>query len=252
MSCDPADTLDARILHFGIWEPRITQLISASLAPGDIFIDVGANIGYYSLLGSKIVGASGGVIAVEAAPDIFQMLVGNIELNGITNIRALNVAASDRAGRQPIYKLSDINRGAATTLAARGGTILAEVEARRFDDILHDIDLSRVKVIKIDIEGAESPVLRVILTMLDRLPSDLRMIVEMSAGGEEDVATFDRLRNAGLCAYLIENRYGLGWYLSYKPDSPLIQIEALPEGLCDILFERHGTISGRSNATNLH
>jgi penicillin amidase len=251
MSCDPVDILDARILHFGIWEPRITQLISTLLAPGDIFIDVGANIGYYSLLASKIVGASGVVIAVEAAPDMFQMLAGNIELNGIGNIRAINVAASDRAGRQPIYKLSDINRGAATTLPDRGGSILAEVEARRFDDILEDVDLGRVKLIKIDIEGAEAPVLRVILTMLDRLPPNLRLIVEMSAGGEDDVTTFARLLGAGFSAYLIENRYDLGWYLHYEPDSPLIPIEALPSGLCDILFERHGAKSSRRSGAGL-
>lgn len=68
------------------------------LKPGDVFVDVGANIGYFSLLASKLVGPGGRVVAIEASPEVFDLLRRNLELNKAHNVRAVNVAISDREG----------------------------------------------------------------------------------------------------------------------------------------------------------
>jgi tRNA/tmRNA/rRNA uracil-C5-methylase (TrmA/RlmC/RlmD family) len=93
---DTRDIIQGFIYFFGMWEPSLTRWIQERLAPGDIFIDVGANIGYYSLLASKLVGHSGSVVAIEPSPKIFSALQHNLALNHIENVRVVNMAVSDR------------------------------------------------------------------------------------------------------------------------------------------------------------
>jgi len=64
MSCDLGDFIGNIIYHFGVWEPHVSAYIQSRLKPGDAFCDIGANIGYYSLLASRAVGPRGAVIAV--------------------------------------------------------------------------------------------------------------------------------------------------------------------------------------------
>ncbi|HEY3128368.1 MAG TPA: FkbM family methyltransferase, partial [Acidobacteriota bacterium] len=93
---DAADIVGRYIYYFGIWEPNLTNWISERLLAGDTFVDVGANIGYYSLLASKLVGESGRVVAVEALPQIFGILRDNLQANCAGNVRPVNIAAWDR------------------------------------------------------------------------------------------------------------------------------------------------------------
>lgn len=69
---DTRDILHQYIYYFGVWEPHLTNWIGQQLAPGDTFIDVGANVGYFSLLASRLVGKSGVVVAIEPSPTILR------------------------------------------------------------------------------------------------------------------------------------------------------------------------------------
>ena len=89
---------------FGIWEPNLTNFVQQRLRVGDTFVDVGANLGYYSLLASKLVGALGHVVAIEASPAIAAHLTKNLHLNNATNVRVVNAAAADRAGTLALYR----------------------------------------------------------------------------------------------------------------------------------------------------
>ena len=91
------DILQQYLYYFGAWEPQVSSFIRDRLKPGDSFIDVGANIGYFSLLASRLVGRGGPVVSVEASPSIHHDLAENIRRNGAA-IRAVNRAASDKAG----------------------------------------------------------------------------------------------------------------------------------------------------------
>jgi FkbM family methyltransferase len=116
MYLNKIDLVNLYLYYYGTWEPGLSRIAAQALRPGDTFVDVGANIGYYTLLASKIVGAQGQVIAIEASPSVFQALQQHVQVNGRTNIRLFNVAASDVPGEMEIYKGPRDNVGTTSTL----------------------------------------------------------------------------------------------------------------------------------------
>jgi FkbM family methyltransferase len=241
MLCNTNDVIQSRILHFGVWEPEISRIIQALLSPGDVFVDIGANVGYDTLLGSWRVGPTGTVVAIEAMPSTFALLQRNLALNGNPeNVRAVQLAASDRSGALDLYHVEDNNIGAASTLAHRGARIIGNAVAAPIVNILRADELSRVRLVKIDIEGGEPAVLRNILDNIGRFPETMDILVEVSP---QDVAAgwgeiFDRLRSEGYRSYEILNLYDLRWYLSRPKPAPLQLTEMLPCAQQDLLFTR--------------
>ena len=137
--------------HF---EPWLKPLLK--FEEGSVVIDVGAHIGKYTVLAANHVGHSGHVVAIEPNPENFKQLLLNIKLNHVENVSVFNVAAwnenteltlfvGDRAGHHTIKR----NFGL-------GGT---KVEARTIQSIAKELGLSRVDLIKIDVEGSECEVL---------------------------------------------------------------------------------------------
>lgn len=240
MHCTFRDYLQARILHFGFWEPNISSLIESILTRGDVFIDIGANIGYHSLLASKLVGAEGAVIAIEASPSTFEILLLHIRENNATNVRAVNKAASDVPGSLVLYRACPGNTGTATTIKSRGHDEEGIVESIPIDHILTCKERSRLRLIKMDIEGGEVPVLRRFLQTIGLYPAEIDLIVEVSTWEDPDGWSdiFARLRDAGFRAYLIENLYGYDAYSSWVRPAPLQLLEHVPSGKNDVLFRR--------------
>jgi FkbM family methyltransferase len=157
---DPDDqTITAMILQDGAWEPAETALIRSQLKPGDTFIDVGANFGYYTVLASKIVGPTGRVIAFEPDPRSFELLQRNVARNGCTNVVLEQKALADKPGTLTLH-VSDSNRGAHSLIAAGTENVshTVDVPAVPLDDYLKDKD-GRVDLVKIDTEGAEGFIL---------------------------------------------------------------------------------------------
>jgi FkbM family methyltransferase len=238
--CDPNDLIQRSILNFGVWEPNISYWIGRILRPGDVCIDVGANIGYDTLLASSIVGAAGKVVAIEAAPRIFGLLEHNVRVNRASNVRLVNAAVSDRRQTLTLYSGGVRNLGATTTLASRGFPIETTVEAWALAQLLSPEEIAGAKLIKIDIEGGELPVLTGLLTEVSRFPSEMVVIVEASwqdnpAGWESVFAQFVA---AGFTAYEIENHYSLEWYLNWRAPSALKQVFSCPTAQTDLLFSR--------------
>ena len=241
MNCKLSDMIQSYIFHFGVWEPEITDVIVRNLAPGELFVDIGANVGYNSLLAAWRVGPEGKVVAIEASPKTFALLQANLALNDYAkNVRAVQVAVSDRVGKLDLFEFAKHNIGAATTIAGRGGTLVATVEAKPLVDILNPDEIDRVRLIKIDVEGAEPLVLSSILDSLDRFPQTMDLIVETSP--EDDVeltrAVFIRMKAAGFHAYMIQNDYRRKRYLSGWPTSPIVGCDTLPDRQCDLLYTR--------------
>ena len=172
---------------------------------GDLYVDVGANIGYFSLLASQCVGPAGKVIAVEADPETFKDLTSNLELNKCRNVTARNIAATEMACQVKIERVRD-NSGANSIALADGDGMDQGAPLR---EIIGD-DIGRVRFIKIDIEGSEEPILREILGLLPVLPRDLIVASEISADSAGHVADFAR---AGFRAYAIQNIYWIDYYL---------------------------------------
>ncbi len=179
MRVDEADVIDFAIRHFGVWEPALGALIEAHLRPGDIAVDIGANIGAHTLTMARSVGAAGRVVAVEPGPQTAARLRANLALNDLQHVTVIEAAAADVAGGATLFSGPDGTRGRATMDAAVAGagpsTEIATVVAA---DILSPEDWARARLVKIDVERAEDMVLRGLASVLARLPGDALLIVE--------------------------------------------------------------------------
>jgi FkbM family methyltransferase len=241
MHCNPHDLIQRMILYFGVWEPDVSSTIERNLESGDVFVDIGANVGYDTLLASARVGSAGRVVSIEASPRTFALLQRNLALNAASsNVRAVNAAVSDRPGKLDLYEQDPGNIGAATTLPSRGGVPIETVEALPLDRILTADEIRRLRLIKMDVEGAEPPILRQLLGQLALYPPTMDIVVEASP--VDDFAAwrevFDALRAAGFSAWAIENDYALDWYLRWRRPAALQRIETMPARQQDILFTR--------------
>ena len=166
MRVDSRDAIGRYIAYFGVWEPHLTALIEQTLEPGDVFVDVGANVGYFSLLASTLVGDAGAVVAIEAAPRTAAVLAENVR--GHPNVRVIEAAASDTSGRadllcrRPRHGTRDLGSRVGRTLALRG-VEKVPVAAATLTEMLTADELERTRIVKIDVEGAETAVLRGLL-----------------------------------------------------------------------------------------
>jgi FkbM family methyltransferase len=240
IKCDPNEFIQSRILHFGVWEPNVSNVIETILDEGDLFVDVGANIGYDSLLASTVVGSKGSVVSIEASPRTYELLRQQIHDNRAINVRTVNKAVSDATGTVTLYTGLNGDIGRATMVPARGLAEEATVAAAPLDEILSKDERSRLRLIKIDIEGAELPVLRRFLDTLDLYPETVEVIVE--AMPQDDPPgwseLFARMQAAGFHAYLIENPYDYDSYLNWRHPTPPRRLDRLPSEQADILFAR--------------
>lgn len=238
--CDPNDLIQRSILNFGVWEPNISYWMSRILGAGDVCIDVGANIGYDTLLASSVVGAAGKVVSIEAAPRIFSLLEHNVRVNRVDNVRLVNAAVSDRRQTLTLYAGGVRNTGATTTLASRGLPVETTVEAFTLAQLLLPEEIAHARLIKIDIEGAEIAVLKGLLAEVSGFREDLVVIVE--ASWQEDPAGWESLfaqfLAAGFMAYAIENKYTLEWYLNWRAPCAPTRVFSCPRAQADLLFSR--------------
>ena len=163
--CNLRDHIMREVCFTGRYEPQETALLTHLLRDGMTFVDVGANWGYFSLVGSHLVGPSGRVVSVEADPRARAALRSNIERNGLTTIDLLEVAASDRHGTLRLQEYAEGasdsgNYGLTSTTTIIEGGRRFEVAARPLDDALDEAGVDRVDVLKMDIEGGEALALR--------------------------------------------------------------------------------------------
>src|SRR5437016_5817488 len=93
--CDLREAAMREVCFTGLWEPQETLLVREYLSKGGVFVDVGANWGYFTLLGAGIVGEEGRVLSIEPDPRVFEILRKNILRNGFSHVSVLPVAAWD-------------------------------------------------------------------------------------------------------------------------------------------------------------
>jgi FkbM family methyltransferase len=158
--CDQRDSVAREVCYTGCYEPQETQLASRILRPNDVFVDVGANWGYFSLAAAHWVGPRGRVIAFEPEPRLYRMLVSNIAANGLTSVEAHRTAIAASVGRLSFvgFRADDGNWGRSH---AAGPDAIADFECATLglDDALDAGAISTVQLVKIDVEGGEAAVL---------------------------------------------------------------------------------------------
>lgn len=150
------------LIHEGVYEPTETTLFLQQLRPGMTVVDIGANIGYYTLLAARAVGSTGAVHAFEPEPQNFAMLTENVRINKYNHVTLQHAAVSDSIGTLTVYfdehvrvksSLSRKNLETETSIKS------VDVPAMRLDDYLQQQGIENVDVLKVDVEGAEALVL---------------------------------------------------------------------------------------------
>lgn len=156
-------------MAFGLYELDTERLIRRLLRPGDRFVDAGANIGYFTMLAATLVGETGRVDAFEPQPDNRARLIEHLQNNNLSDrVRVHALALGDRDDTVIIHYYTDrLNHGSSTLFAEPdAATQRANVPMRRMDDELADGDTSPVRLVKMDIEGAEPLAIAGMTTML--------------------------------------------------------------------------------------
>ena len=247
MLVDTADLIGRVLAVSGEWEPHITEVFKHQLHPGDVCIDVGAHIGYYTLVASSIVGTRGHVHAIEPSPSRHRRLVENLRRNNVENVTAWNVAAGQARGSSILYERRADNTGS-SSLSPRvldssppssGDYTAVEVPVARIDETVPGEVFERVRVVKVDVEGHEAEVLRGLEGILARR-TPLAVFVEISPelSLEDPVEFVHRLCSShDFTPYLLTNEYTASGYFPSRLMPPL-RVDRVPAERCDLLLLR--------------
>ena len=238
MFVDTRDLLIAPYLLLdGIWEPEVTALVQRLLKPGMTFVDVGANIGYYTLLAAKQLGHTGKVYAFEPEPLNFELLSKNVIVNWFSNVvRAEKKAVSAGAGNIDFYVRENY----------RGNSSIGAVTQEHLDVLFDSMEKVQVETVsldqyfpeppsidlmKIDVEGAELDALQGMRNVLQSNP-DIVVICEWSLGQmwgakRDPRAVLEEFRLHALRARSVESNYA-----NVEPD------ELLRTEYCNLVLSR--------------
>ena len=146
-----------RMIYMGCYEPLNTHRFKRLLRPGMVVVDVGANIGYFTLLAASLVGQSGQVFAVEPWPENFAILERAIKRNSLVQVRSFQFGLGGEPGVGQISQAdqSVFNNRTASMAGATG----ISVSVRPLDDCITDWGLKRIDLLKIDVDGYETQIL---------------------------------------------------------------------------------------------
>ncbi len=146
------------ILVNGIYEPTVVAFILSQLKAGFVFVDIGANIGVFTVPAAKRIGPSGHVLAIEPSPRIFSYLKQNVTLNKLSNVGLRQCAAFSKNEKMLPFYEAPIGHFGMGALAPQFRADPIFVQAQTLDNMLNEQGIGHVDVIKVDVEGFEAMV----------------------------------------------------------------------------------------------
>ncbi len=171
MRLDVGDIVQRHILSRGAYEIHTVAAIEQLLQPGDIVVDVGAHVGQYTLAASRKVGEQGRVVAIEPNPETFLDLKTNVLLNRAANVETVHCAIGRRSELVSFMLPPPGNRGSSRRSSRDDADYWTGLLA--LPDVLARLDIRRVDVLKIDVEGAELDVLDPLITLPSLRPQHI-------------------------------------------------------------------------------
>jgi FkbM family methyltransferase len=157
----PGLPLGWHVAFFGSYEPELRDIMRAVLPNAGVAIDVGANVGWHTLLMARQVGPQGRVIAIEPNPSTCEQLRQNVRLNKLRQVEIGPYAVADSERMVDFYGLSADDPGSASSHIVSDSTArTSRVNCRTLDAIASEHQLERIDLLKIDVEGFEWPVLQ--------------------------------------------------------------------------------------------
>jgi FkbM family methyltransferase len=203
---DLSEWLGQHVYATGNWEDYTALVIRALVREGDTVIDVGANLGFFTLLAAKCVGEKGRVFAFEPVPLVREQLPHNVKLNGFGNVAVHDEAVSDTDGQAIIHVGPREHTGISSLRPLSRSTAGVEVRTYRLDSLT--AVGPALRLVKIDVEGAEYKVLCGMQTLLPRQQPDIVLeltdafLAELGSSAEQ---VYDLLTKHGYRMYVIAN-----------------------------------------------
>jgi FkbM family methyltransferase len=187
-------------MYLGLFEPAESRLLASLLSPGDVFVDVGAHIGWFSTIAAALVGRSGRVVACEPYPVTARRLRDNISRNGYENVNVVETAIGSHTGRLSLATGNGDSGGVTALDWARDGRV--EVPVALLDEVT--AELESLALLKVDVEGWEAHVLQGASKTLSRTEHVLIEInppgLKKAGSSAEDL--YDMLRSAGFVTFV--------------------------------------------------
>jgi FkbM family methyltransferase len=227
---DPSvdDGVELSLFETGTYEKGTIQLLHKFLKPGSAFLDIGANIGLMSSIASKIVGAEGKVLSVEANPKTIEILQHNLALNYAGNVSIFPFALGSEKGTATLFENWNVNRGGASLLSQDKQEGI-DVPVEKLDDIFEN---DKIDLIKIDVEGFELEVLKGGIELLKKqLPV---LIIEVSEQRENEAGVSPK--------EIADFVRSLGNYKLYKQKGTKERKSALVEITSDSELPKHDNV----------
>jgi FkbM family methyltransferase len=162
------------LLRDGVREPYLTEAIQKEIKEGDVIVDIGANIGYYTLQVARLAGDNGKVYAIEPVPENVELLKKNIELNDYSNIEVFQLAVGDVNKTAYVY-ITD-RRNTAAMIETQASIDKAPVELTTLDKFLEN--KPPPSLIRMDVEGYEAEIMKGMRGLLES-NKPLKLIIEI-------------------------------------------------------------------------
>lgn len=164
MELDSRNWIDWNLLFRGEFEPHVTYLFRQLAPVGGVAVDIGANIGTHTLTLAQALGPTGTVLAFEPNPLVRSVLERNVALNGFLGAHVFDCALGDKPGMRPLRvpkadSAEYSNMGLSSLVALDTPHDLVEVQVCTLDDVVRQVGLTRVDLVKIDVQGYECRVL---------------------------------------------------------------------------------------------
>lgn len=194
---DPVSQFGSTLLKEGNYEPEMAHCFKALLRAEDVFIDVGANEGFFSVYASRLI-KNGRVEAIEPQPLLKPVIQKNLDLNGIVGVGVHSLALGAADGHREIYISTSLNSGSSSffrrSLLYRNKKTVSQLT---FDTFLEQQGISRIRLVKIDCEGAETEIIPGMKKTLSTKKIDF-MLLEYHPGiiGDERCRELGRLIQA--------------------------------------------------------
>ena len=193
--CDTQSFLEWYIFFYGAFRPEVSRLINRMLRPGQVAIDIGANVGMHSVIMANRVGPTGHVVVFEPDPHPMGRLRRNMALNGIDWVTTVEAAVSARSETRTFYLHDDTigNFANASLVAANVGKQTASVEMQvvSIDEWMRDNPLPRVDVVKLLAQGEEYNALQGMRGLIERDRPKIFFLYEPSYWHRQDLELMD-------------------------------------------------------------